>query len=140
MAVGEVTASPAAYERTILRVGAACAVVGPAAILIASIIHPKLTTSNEKALRMVHDSSVWVPVHVVIVTAFFLYLAGLVAVWYSLSRGRSRALAQFALASALVGGAVTFPQLALDGFSLSEAANRWADASLADKPFELAVW
>lgn len=131
---------PAPYERKILRIGAAGAVIGPAAILIASIIHPKLTNSEEEALRTIHESSVWVPVHVVIVVSFFFYLAGLIAVWYSLSRGRSRALAHFALASALIGGAVTFPQLALDGFSLSESASRWADASAAQKPAEFAVW
>src|SRR2546427_475517 len=128
------TDEAAPYERTMLRVGAACAVVGPAAILIASIVHPKLTTSDLHALKMIHESSVWVTVHVVIVISFFPFLAGLVAVWYSLSRGPSRALAHAALCSALIGAAVTFPQLALDGFSLSHAAKRWAEAPPPQKP------
>ena len=143
MAVAERATSveePAPYERGILRIGAACAVIGPVAILVASIIHPKLTTSDEEALRTIHESSVWVPVHVVIVVSFFFYLAGLIAVWYSLSLGSSRGLARFALPTAVVGGAVTFPQLALDGFSLSESASRWVDASPAEKPAEFAVW
>jgi hypothetical protein len=131
-----------AYRSTVLRVGAACAVVGPILAIIVNILHPRPSTADvgkhEEFARMVSEHGNWVAIHVMLIIAFILFLGGLVALAYSLDDGVTSWLARPALVAALVGTAIGLVQASTD-LAARQTSTDWASASAADKENALRV-
>jgi hypothetical protein len=65
--------------------------------LVGNLIHPATSGPGdpEGTARVVAESQIWVPLHLVLATAFVLMLGGLVAVHDSIAGGLPAALARY---------------------------------------------
>ena len=116
-------------ERTLLRVGAACAVLGTVANVVASAGHGDLPeTGTRAALRFVAERDTWSAVHLTSIFAVLLWLVAFVALSGSMPRGAARLLARFGLAGISVGAALHVVFFSIDGYALKGAADAWAAA------------
>jgi hypothetical protein len=127
----------AVSERLLLKFGAISAVLGAVLAIIGNVVHPRTPASSlgdpEAFLRLIAGSPLWVTAHVGLILGSLLFLGGLVALTYSLSAEEGSGLARLGLAGALVGSAMNFVVLALDGIAMKEVAESWASASGAEK-------
>ena len=72
-------------DRMVLRIGGVVAVVGALLGLVGNLIHPVTPIDDiEGVARVIGDSEIWVPVHLVIVLGIVLMLGGLVAIGRSI--------------------------------------------------------
>lgn len=128
-------------ERLLLKVGAVSAVLGAIVALIGNILHPRTPASGlgdpEAFLRLVAGSPIWVTAHVGLILGSLLFLGGLVALAHTLSAEGDSGLARLGLAGALVGSAMNFIVLALDGIAMKDTAESWTNASGAEKDVAL---
>ena len=124
-----------------MRIGAACAVCGPILALIVSALHPRPSKldDHEAFLEAAAQSPTrWLLVHLGLVFASILFLAGLTAVSRSLWTGGSAALARVALVGAVAGTAVRLVQESID-LALGEVAEDWQAASGSERASVLRV-
>jgi Domain of unknown function (DUF4386) len=135
--VGNHAQKAAMSERFLLRVGAVSAVLGAVLAIIGNVLHPRTPASGlgdpEAFLRLVAGSPIWVTAHVGLILGSLFFLGGLVALAHSLSAEGDSGLARLGLAGALVGSAMNFIVLALDGIAMKDAAESWINASGAEK-------
>jgi hypothetical protein len=129
-------------NRVRLRVGAACAVVGPVLAIIVNIFHPRPPASqvgkHEAFLHMAAMSSAWTTIHVGLVVAFILFFGGMLALSHSLAATRGASVARLALAAGAVGTAVSLVQTGVD-LALGTIAKDWHGASGAAQATSLQV-
>jgi drug/metabolite transporter (DMT)-like permease len=121
--------------RALLRLGAACAIAGSILAILVGILHPRPSKldDHEAFLRVAAESPTrWLLVHLGLVLASILLLAGLGALSAALWHGSAAALARVGLVGAAVGTAVRLAQESID-LALGEVAEDWANATGADK-------
>lgn len=122
--------APAGEQRWVFRVGGTSAVAGAVLGLVGNLLHPATAGPGdpEATARVVAESRIWVPLHLVIVIAFILMLGGLVAVRDSITGGLPGALARFGLVAGIVGTTAGVIVVSLDGFAAKHLAESWQAA------------
>src|ERR687891_2514835 len=102
-------------DRMVLRIGGVVAAVGALLGLVGNLIHPVTPIDDpEGVARVIADSEIWVPVHLVIFLGLVLMLGGLVALYHSIRRGSAGALARFGLFAAVAGATIGLVDVILD--------------------------
>jgi len=97
--------------------------------LVGNALHPHSADPEAAAVvRAIAASDTWVPIHLTIIAAILLIIGGLVGLARRLDDGPGESLARVGLAAAVVGGAVTFISLSMDGFGMKALARSWAAA------------
>ena len=122
-------------EQSLFKIGAVSAIVGGILAVVVNIVHPRTPEigNTEAVLRLVAESSIWVPDHVGIVFAVLLFLGGAVAIARSITGERGAALARLGVAGALTSTAMAIVLMAIDGIAHKELAVAWMNAPAADK-------
>lgn len=97
---------------------------------VGNVLHP-VTPENDPVgvARVIADSDIWAPVHLVIVLGIAHMLGGLVAVYHSIRGGLPGALARFGLFAAVAGATIGLVLVILDG-SLRDSSPRSGRARL----------
>jgi hypothetical protein len=127
-------------SRWIYRIGGASAVVGSVLAGIGNLLHPVTPEHDPVGVaRVIADSGIWAPVHLVIVLGIFLMLGGLVAIYQSIGEGLAGALARFGLFAAVAGVTIGLVLVILDGVAARQLAQEWASAADGDKATALAL-
>src|SRR6266487_6269968 len=114
----------------VFRIGGCSAVAGAILGLVGNLIHPATSGPGdpEGTARVVANSQIWVPLHLVLAVAFILMLGGLVAVHDSIPGGLPAALARYGLVAGIVGTTVGVVVVTLDGFAAKHLAESWQSA------------
>src|ERR687895_2122857 len=116
--------------RRVFRIGGVAAVVGALLGMVGNLIHPVTPIGDvEGVARVIAESDIWVPVHLVIVLGIVLMLGGLVAIGHSIRGGLAGALARFGLVAAVAGAVIGLVLVILDGVAARQLAQEWAAAS-----------
>jgi hypothetical protein len=122
-------------EQLLLRIGAACVVVGSILILVFRTAHGDLPTeTGEAALSYVAARPIYPLIHLGDVLGFLVFAGGLVALSGSLTHRVAWAIGRLGVASVLVGAAVHIVDFSIDGFGVPMLANAWAVASPSERP------
>ena len=122
-------------EQVLLRIGAACVVVGSILVVVFRTLHGDLPTdTGEAALSYVAAHPIYPLVHLGDVLGFLVFAGGLVALSGSLTHPVAWAVGRLGAASVLVGTAVHVVDFSIDGFALPMLANTWAVASPSERP------
>ena len=126
-------------EKTLLHIGAACALLGALAAFAGSIAHPVLPSTVDETLQLVAGVEAWRGVHLTIMVGVVLFLGAFLALGHDLPLGVAWALARLGSGAATFGAALAVVNLAIDGFGLKLMADAWAAAPPAQKPELLRV-
>lgn len=128
-------------EPTLFRVGSVCAIVGAILGIVVNVLHPRTEeiAKPEALVQLVASSDIWVGDHIGILVAILLVVAGLSAVYRSVSGERSVAFARLGYAAAVVSASVFAVLAATDGIAEKALANAWASAPAAQKAAALGV-
>jgi hypothetical protein len=133
-------AAEASYERSLLRIGGASAVVGALLGGVGNLLHPATPIDDPVGVaRAIAQSEIWAPVHLVIVLGIALMLGGLVAIYHSIRGGTAGALARFGLFAAVAGATIGFVLVILDGVGARQLAQEWAAAPPSQKAIALGL-
>jgi hypothetical protein len=98
--------------------------------MVGNLIHPETPINDKEGVaRVIADSSIWVPVHLVIIFGIVLMLAGLVAVRQPIKDGIAAAFARLGVVAAIVGGSIGVVLVILDGVAARQLAQEWAASS-----------
>src|ERR671918_684890 len=101
-------------DRRVFRIGGFAAVVGALLGMVGNLIHPVTPIGDiEGVARVIAESDIWVPVHLVIVLGIVLMLGGLVAIGHFL--------------------------VILDGVAARQLAQEWASASTENRDIALGL-
>ena len=124
-------------ERTILRIGAVCAVFGAVVSVAAGMGFGNLTNEygTEQVLRTIaaRPRWYWPTVHLGFVVGAFLWVGAFVALAASLERGAGWAVGWLGAATITVGAAVHVADSSISGFGLNALAGAWASASASEQ-------
>ncbi|MDP9366431.1 MAG: DUF4386 family protein [Chloroflexota bacterium] len=121
-------------EPALLRIGAACAILGTVANVVTSAAHGDLPNSSTQAgLGFVAARDSWSLVHLGTIVGVLLWVGALVALAGSVDHEPGRSLARLATASAVVGAAVHVVFFSIDGVALKGAADAWAAAPPSER-------
>jgi hypothetical protein len=127
-------------ERWIYRIGGASAIVGSVLAGVGNLLHPVTPEHDPVGVaRVIADSGIWTPVHLVIVLGIFLMLGGLIAIYHSVQGGLAGALARFGLFAGVAGVTIGLVLVILDGVAARQLAQEWASAAGGDKTTALAL-
>src|ERR687892_584336 len=127
-------------DRRVFRIGGFAAVVGALLGMVGNLIHPVTPIGDiEGVARVIAESDIWVPVHLVIVLGIVLMLGGLVAIGHSIRGGLAGALARFGYAAAVLGAAIGLILVILDGVAARQLAEEWASASTESRDIALGL-
>src|SRR6266542_1357557 len=130
----------AEYERSLVRVGGASAIVGAVLGMVGNLLHPVTPIDDpEGVARVIANSEIWVAIHLVILFGIILMLGGLVAIYHSIRGGIAGALARFGLFAAVVGATVGLVLVILDGVAARQLAQEWAAAPADQKATALSL-
>jgi hypothetical protein len=111
------------------RLGAIGAVAGSLLAGIGNLLHPATPVGQSgEVARAIAQSTVWVPVHLMIVAGLILMFAGLVAFSRSIRGGLAGALAQFGYVAAIAGITIGVLLVMVDGVAAKHLADVWATA------------
>ena len=88
---------------------------------------------------MIAASTIWIPVHLVIIVGLILMLGGLVAIYYATPAGPARALARLGYVAAIAGITAGLVLIALDGIAAKHLAEAWAAAAPNDRSVALGL-
>ena len=132
---------PGSDDRWLLRVGSGAAILGAVAAGVGNLLHPVTPRDDPPGVaRVIADSDLWTPIHLVIVVGIVLLLVGLFAIRQSLAGdGVSDALSGLGMVAATVGATVGLITLILDGVAAKQLADQWAAAPEPAKATALAV-
>jgi hypothetical protein len=121
-------------DRSYVRMGGMAAVIGGLLALVANVLHPRWTDTEDVELYTdIADSGIWVADHLVLVVALILTIAGVVAIARSLEGGDGDTLARYGSLATVIGGAVALAQASLDGYAMRAAAEAFVHASDQDR-------
>src|SRR5918999_1946232 len=127
-------------DRRVFRIGGVAAVVGGLLVMAGELIHPVTPIGDvEGVARVIAESDIWVPVHLVIVLGIVLMLGGLVAIGQSIRGGLAGALARFGYAAAVLGAAIGLVLVILDGVAARQLAEEWVSASTENREIALGL-
>ena len=119
-------------ERTYLRIGAACAVLGAIVSFAAGVGFGNVTNDlgTEAVLRYVASRPdwYWPSVYLGFILGALLWVYALTALAGSLTRGAGWALGQLGTASVIVGATIHVVDSSISGFGLARLAGAWAAA------------
>lgn len=124
-------------ERTILRIGAVCAILGAVVSVAAGMGFGNLTNEygTEHVLRTIaaRPSWYWPTVHLGFIVGAFLWVGAFVALAVSLKSSVSRALGWLGAATVIVGAAIHVADSSISGFGLNALASAWATAPASEQ-------
>ena len=127
-------------EAWVVRLGAWGGLVGSLLAMIGNLLHPATPEHDPLGVaRMIAESQIWVPVHLVIVVGLILMLGGLVAISRSVVGGPPGALSQLGLWAGVAGIAVGVILVIIDGVAAKHLADVWREAPAAEAPVALRV-
>lgn len=119
-----------------MRLAAVALGVGTVIALAVDVLHPRPGTFEnhpERFFEKVAASSIWLPLHMALLLASILVLAGQAALTHSIEDEPARMWAKFALALAVISSALVAVWLAFDSVGTKSAAERWVNAAPEDK-------
>ena len=117
-------------RRPLFRISAVLMIVGSILAVAVNLMHPNPADIGDPLaqLRLISQSAIWGPVHVGIVVASVIRLAGLVGFTCSFDSPWGAAWARIALSGAVVGAAAALVLFAVDGIASQRLAIAWAEA------------
>jgi len=119
-------------ERTFLRIGAVCAVLGAIVSVAAGTGFGNATNElgTEAVLRYVSSQPTWYwpLVYLGFVLGALLWVGAFVALSESLAQGTARALGRLGVASVIVGATIHVIDSSISGGGLARLADAWASA------------
>jgi hypothetical protein len=122
-------------ERHLLRIGAACLILGSIVVFVFRISHGDLPTdTGGAALSFVASRSLYPLVHLGDCLGVLVWTGGLVALSASLTHRAAWAVGVLGAASALVGAAIHITEFSIDGYALPTLAGTWAVAAPSERP------
>lgn len=127
---------PVRERRAVLRIGSVCAIFGTLAYATFGVLHGPLSGSGgaEVIFRHVLERPYWALIHLGSMLAILLWLGAFVALERSFgASGNDSKLYSLAVVSLTVGAAVSFLHFSIDGYVLTELADRWATAPPAER-------
>ena len=132
---------PASDDHWLLRVGSGAAILGAVSAGVGNLLHPITPRDDPSGVaRVIADSDMWTPIHLVIVVGIFLMLIGLFAIRHALaSNGVGDALTGLGMVAATIGATVGLITLILDGVAAKQLADQWAAAPEPAKATALAL-
>lgn len=110
----------------LLHIGAAAAVVGAAAWLVASLLEPELSDDPDQAIRIVAGNDVWTGDRLAYLVGIFLTVGALTLVGRTLGEG-GREWARVGQPFLVLMGALGAAAVAM-GAIMKDVANAWSDA------------
>ena len=121
---------PAKDSYWLLRIGAGAGVLGAVLAGVGNLLHPITPRDDPPGVaRVIADSDLWTPIHLVIVIGIILMPAGLLAVRHSIAQnGFTDALTRLGMYAATIGATVGVITLILDGVAAKQLADQWATA------------
>jgi hypothetical protein len=130
----------AAQNRSVYLVGGVAAVVGAVLAGVGNLVHPVTPEHDPVGVaRVIANSEIWTPVHLVIVLGIFLMLGGLIAIYHSIGGELAAALARFGLFAAVAGATIGLVLVILDGVAARQLAQEWASAAPGEKATALGL-
>lgn len=126
-------------QQVLLRIGAACAIVGPLVLGASFAPHGDLPTNEASllgesaALRYIADHELWYAAHMGTIVAALLWLGAFTALARTLAPGAARAVGWLLVPSAVIGVVFVIFDYSVDGYALKLIADEWAAASGADQ-------
>jgi hypothetical protein len=124
----------------VLRMGGWAAIVGALLGGVGNLVHPDTPEDDPVGVaRVIADSGMWTPIHLVIVLGIFLMLGGLVAIYLTIREGLPGALARFGLFAAVAGVTIGLVLVILDGVAARQLAQEWASAAPDEKTTALGL-
>jgi hypothetical protein len=133
-------ASMVATNRRFFRLGAVAAIVGSLLAGVGNVLHPGTPVANGLGVaRVISGSTIWTPVHLLIIAGLILMLGGLVAISQSIQGGLAGALARFGQAAAIAGMTVGMVLVMVDGVAAKQLADAWGVAPPEERAAALRV-
>jgi len=127
-------------RRRVYRIGGGAAIVGALLGGVGNLLHPVTPIDDpEGVARVISESDIWVPVHMVIVLGIGLMLGGLVALYHSIQGGMAGVLARFGLFAGVAGVTIGLVLVILDGVAARQLAEEWSGAPPAERPVSLGL-
>jgi hypothetical protein len=127
-------------RRRVYRIGGGAAIVGALLGGVGNLLHPVTPIDDpEGVARVISESEIWIPVHMVIVLGIGLMLGGLVALYHSIQGGIAGVLARFGLFAGVAGVTIGLVLVVLDGVAARQLAEEWAMASPGEQPVALGL-
>jgi hypothetical protein len=122
----------------VLRIGAACAIVGAVVSVAAGTGFGNRTTTWETARLLSYLAArpawYWPLVHLGFITGAVLWVIAFRIIADTLPDGLSRSLGRLATVTIIFGAAIHIIDSSIDGVGLSAIARSWAAAPAADQP------
>ncbi|HEV3473900.1 MAG TPA: hypothetical protein VG602_00825 [Actinomycetota bacterium] len=113
-------------ERTILRMGAAAAVLGAIISLVGNLLHPRPEDSDAPVVAQLDDaaaSDAWIAIHVALMLGILLIVFGLFALARSLKGTEAEPQARVALGGLLISAPIGVLTLGVDGYAMKAVAD-----------------
>jgi len=127
-------------RRRVYRIGGSAAIAGAILGGVGNVLHPATPIDDpEGVARVIAESEIWIPVHVVIVLGIGLMLGGLVALYHSIQGGVGGVLARFGLFAGVAGVTIGLVLVILDGVAARQLAEEWSAAPPAERPVSLGL-
>jgi hypothetical protein len=127
-------------RRRVYRIGGGAAIVGALLGGVGNLLHPVTPIGDpEGVARVISESEIWVPVHLVIVLGIGLMLGGLVALYHSIQGGIAGVMARFGLFAGVAGVTIGLVLVILDGVAARQLAEEWAAAPPDEQPVSLGL-
>ncbi|MGH3736000.1 MAG: hypothetical protein ACRDT6_10315 [Micromonosporaceae bacterium] len=123
------TTSDAAEQGWTVRLGAVGGIAGSLLAMVGNLLHPATPSRDPQGVaRVIADSALWLPVHLVIVVGLVLMLGGMAAIHRTVSGGLAGALSRLGWAAAIAGITIGVILVGLDGIAAKHLALAWASA------------
>ncbi|MGH3736906.1 MAG: hypothetical protein ACRDT6_15045 [Micromonosporaceae bacterium] len=130
----DVTDERSSADRTSVKIGTACVIIGSLTVFAARATHGDLPTdTGANTLSYVASYPIYHIVHLVANLGVLIWAVGLYALSSSFKQPVAQAIGRIATAAAIIGAAVYIVDFSIDGYALASLADRWQDASQAER-------
>lgn len=110
---------------SLIRTGAVLGIIGSVGAAVGNILHPAVPDDSEEAARLIAQSAIWVPAHLLIAVSVFMMAFGLLAVTYAAGRSRGYIWGVFGFVAAVAGVVIGIALMATDGITAKYASVAW---------------